>query len=125
MYEELAAACRHIQATDQRIVLVTIRGKGGSFAAGTDISEFTVFQSGADGVRYEAEIENVIKAIEALPMVTCAVVDGPAMGGGCLIAASCDFRIVTPRARFGVPMARTLGNCLSAANVARLVSSVG
>src|SRR5690606_15500823 len=125
MYDELLATCRKIIGADQRIALVVFRGAGGAFAAGTDISEFTDFSSGEDGIRYEARIEEVLRTIEDLPMVTCAVVEGAAMGGGCLIAAVCDFRIVTPRARFGAPMARTLGNCLSAANVARLVAAVG
>ena len=40
-----------------------------------------------------------------------------------LIALACDLRVCTPAARFGVPIARTLGNCLSAANCARLVDS--
>jgi enoyl-CoA hydratase/carnithine racemase len=125
MYDELLAACRQIAGADQLIALVVFRGAGGAFSAGTDISEFTDFSLGEDGVRYEALIEEVLRTIEDLPMVTCAVVEGVAMGGGCLIAAICDFRIVTPRALFGTPMARTLGNCLSAANVARLVAAVG
>ena len=51
--------------------------------------------------------------------------DGPAVGGGCLIAAVCDLRICSERARFGVPVARTLGNCLSLANTARLADLIG
>ena len=47
------------------------------------------------------------------------------MGGGCVIAMACDLRICGPGARFGVPVARTLGNCLSAANCARLLDLVG
>jgi enoyl-CoA hydratase/carnithine racemase len=38
---------------------------------------------------------------------------------------ACDLRVCSPRARFGVPVARTLGNCLSMANMARLVDCVG
>ena len=58
-------------------------------------------------------------------MPTVAVVEGWAVGGGLAIAAACDFRIATPETRFGVPIARTLGNCLSTANLARLVSALG
>jgi enoyl-CoA hydratase/carnithine racemase len=60
-----------------------------------------------------------------LPIPTIAVIDGMAVGGGLAIASCCDFRISTPDARFGVPIAKTLGNCLSAANVAWLVAHLG
>jgi enoyl-CoA hydratase/carnithine racemase len=54
-----------------------------------------------------------------------AVIEGFAIGGGLAIAACCDLRIATPGSRFGIPVARTLGNCLSVANYARLIASVG
>jgi enoyl-CoA hydratase/carnithine racemase len=60
-----------------------------------------------------------------LPIPTIAVIDGMAVGGGLAIASCCDFRISTPDARFGVPIAKTLGNCLSAGNVAWLVAHLG
>ena len=70
-------------------------------------------------------MEGYLAGLEALPMPTLAVVEGFAIGGGLAIAACCDLRIATPGARFGVPIARTLGNCLSVANYARLVAALG
>jgi enoyl-CoA hydratase len=105
--------------------VVVLRGAGGAFVAGTDIAHFTAFEGGDDGVRYERRLEEVVGTLEALPLPTMAVVEGAAMGGGLILAAACDLRVCTPDARFGAPIARTVGNCLSVANVARLVAHLG
>ena len=70
-------------------------------------------------------MEATIEAVETLPVPTLAVVEGFCIGGGLAIASACDLRIATPSSRFGVPIARTLGNCLSMSNYARLMSLVG
>jgi enoyl-CoA hydratase/carnithine racemase len=105
--------------------VLIIRGEGGAFAAGTDIAQFADFKTGADGVAYEQRLDAAVDRLEAVPVPTVAEVDGAAVGGGCLIALACDLRVCSDRARFGVPVARTLGNCLSAANAARLVDLLG
>jgi enoyl-CoA hydratase/carnithine racemase len=51
--------------------------------------------------------------------------DGAAAGGGCAIALACDLRLCSERATFGVPVSRTLGNCLSMNNTARMVDLLG
>jgi enoyl-CoA hydratase/carnithine racemase len=56
---------------------------------------------------------------------TIALVDGFAMGSGLAIAAACDLRVLTPGAKFGMPIARTVGNCLSMGNYARLAQALG
>src|SRR6185436_19700985 len=71
------------------------------------------------------KMEAILSGIETLPMPTLCVIEGFAVGGGLAIAACCDLRIATPGSRFGIPVARTLGNCLSVANYARLVASIG
>jgi len=124
MYDQLAAACAAI-AADSTLRVATFRGSGDAFAAGTDIREFLAFDSAEDGIAYEQRIDEVIIGIESLAVPTIAVVNGAAMGGGLAIATACDLRIATPAARFGVPIARTLGNCLSLANTARLVAVLG
>lgn len=125
MYEQLIAICAQLQA-DKTVRVVTFRGAGGeAFVAGTDIEQFRAFQSGDDGVAYERQIDHCIGLLEALPMPTVAVIEGWAIGGGLAIATTCDFRIATSASRFGIPIARTLGNCLSIANMARLVAVFG
>ena len=123
MYDALVETCELVDAGDLRVLI--IRGTGGAFAAGTDIAQFREFASGDDGIAYERRLDAVIDRLERVRRVTIAMVDGPAVGGGCAIALACDFRICTPTARFGVPVAKTLGNCLSAANLARLVDLIG
>ncbi|MSU64799.1 MAG: enoyl-CoA hydratase [Opitutus sp.] len=124
MYAELASACAAL-AADASVRVAVFRGTGEAFVAGTDIGQFTTFQGADDGVAYERKIDAAIEQIEKLAMPTIAVVEGWCMGGGLAIATACDFRIATPAARFGVPIARTLGNCLSVANVARLMAAFG
>jgi enoyl-CoA hydratase len=125
MYEQLVAICERLQA-DPSVRVVTFRGAGGeAFVAGTDIEQFRSFESGDEGVAYEGRIDHCIGLLEALPMPTVALIEGWAVGGGLAIATTCDFRIATSASRFGVPIAKTLGNCLSIANMARLVAVFG
>ena len=124
MYARLGEICDQLEPRGDLRAIV-FRGAGGAFVAGTEISEFTQFSGGQDGVDYEERIDSTVSRLSALPAPTLAVIDGAAVGGGIVIAASCDLRIVTPNAKFGVPIARTVGNCLSAANIARLVRAFG
>ena len=125
MYEQLAAICTTI-AADPKVLVATIRGAGGeAFVAGTDIAQVEHFNGADDGVAYEHTIDANIGLIERLPMPTIAIVEGWAIGGGLAICAACDFRVANPAAAFGLPIARTLGNCLSMANTARVVAAFG
>lgn len=125
MYAQLSQVCQQLH-DDAAVKVVTFRGAGGqAFVAGTDIEQFKTFQTGDDGLAYEAQIDRVIAQLEALPMPTVALIEGWAVGGGLAIATTCDFRIASTGAQFGVPIARTLGNCLSIANLARLNAAFG
>ena len=125
MYEQLRGICEQLSG-DRDARVAVFRGAGGqAFIAGTDIAQFLAFKSGEDGIVYEEKMEHTLGLIEALPMPTLAVIEGWAIGGGLAIAACCDLRIATSGSRFGVPIARTLGNCLSVANYARLVAALG
>lgn len=125
MYDGLKEACARIESNDAVRVAV-LRGAGGkAFIAGTDISQFQSFEAGSDGIDYEQRISDYVGAVAALTVPTIAVIEGPAVGGGMAIASVCDFRLATPGARFGVPIARTLGNSLSQANLRVLAAMIG
>jgi enoyl-CoA hydratase/carnithine racemase len=125
MYEGLMEACDRVDA-DNHVRVFVLRGAGGkAFVSGTDISQFTGFSTRDDVVGYEARLDAVIERLERVRAATIAQVEGVAAGGGCVIAIACDLRVCTPESRLGVPIARTLGNCLSAANYSRLLDLVG
>jgi enoyl-CoA hydratase/carnithine racemase len=104
---------------------VVLTGAGEAFVAGTDISQFAGFTTEKQALDYEEKMDRILGALESVRVPTIAAIRGPAVGGGAAIAAACDIRIGTPSARFGVPIARTLGNCLSLSNVLRLVALIG
>lgn len=125
MYEGLVAACGRVDADDSLRAFV-IRSTGDkAFISGTDISQFTTVDTRDAAIAYERHLDSVIDRLERVKVPTIARVQGVAAGGGCAIAIACDFRVCSPQASFGVPVARTLGNCLSAANYARLVDLIG
>lgn len=121
MYADLRDLCAELR-TDREARVVVLRGAGGrAFAAGNEISDFVE----ADAVAYEAWIRSMLQGILELPQVTIAAVDGVCVGGGLAVATHCDLRIATPQSRFGYPIARTLGNALSASVVYRCATVFG
>ena len=125
MYEALAALCVEIDA-DPEVKALIVTGAGDeAFAAGTDIAQFEGFASDADALAYEARIERVLCALERCRVPTLAAIAGACTGGGAAIAGCCDIRIAASTLKFGFPIARTLGNCLSVENLARLVALMG
>jgi enoyl-CoA hydratase len=125
MYEKLAQACEAIN-TDESIKVLTITGAGEkAFSAGTDISLFRNFKSPEDALGYENFMERVLGTLERCRVPTIAAIAGACTGGGAAIAACCDLRVGTMDTKFGFPIARTLGNCLSVRNLARLSALIG
>jgi enoyl-CoA hydratase/carnithine racemase len=125
MYNRLAEICAQVNRDDSVKVLV-LRGAGDrAFVAGTDISQFREFKKPQDAIAYEALIDKVFDALENVRVPTLAAIQGACTGGGAGIAAACDLRIGAPSAKFGFPIARTLGNTLSTRNYARLAGLIG
>lgn len=125
MYDRLLEICDEIEA-DAALRVVVFTGAGEkAFVAGTDISQFREFRKPQDALDYEARIERVYSRLEEIAIPTIAAIKGSCTGGGAGVASTCDVRIASPSSKFGFPVARTLGNCLSIRNYARLVSLVG
>jgi len=124
MYDRIAAVCRDANG-DATVKAVVLAGSSEAFVAGTDIAQFVDFKEASQALDYERRMDAWLGAIEAVRVPTIAALRGPVVGGGLAIAAACDLRVAAPSARFGVPVARTLGNCFSAANLVRLAALVG
>lgn len=124
MYQGLAEACDAVDA-DPAVRVMVLRGAGGrAFVAGTDIAQFTEFD-GPAGVAYESRISEVLARLRAVDVPVIAAIDGYCVGGGMGIAACADLRLASPGSRFGVPIARTLGNCLSGDTLGLLIALLG
>jgi enoyl-CoA hydratase/carnithine racemase len=125
MYDGLAEICSNAP-TDGSVKAIVIRGAGGrAFAAGTDMTQFRAFATPQDAWNYEEKMDGVLDRIERCPIPTIAAISGACTGGGAAIAACCDLRISDARLKFGFPIARTLGNCLSVSSLARLSAIIG
>ena len=122
MYERLAAIAA--DSGGARALIITGAGEK-AFAAGTDINQFRAFAGADDAIAYEAKLDRILGVLERCPLPVIAAVSGACTGGGAGIAAACDIRIAATGARFGFPIARTLGNCLSMSNIARLSALIG
>ena len=128
MYQELSKLCQQAGSgqDDRAIKAIVICGAGDkAFAAGTDIGHFTAFETFQDGHDYEAQIESVISSIETCRVPVIAALHGAVTGGGLVIAAATHLRLASADVKIGMPIARTLGNCLAITNLRRLVALFG
>ena len=122
MYEELKQICDSL-AKNADIRVVIFRGAGDkAFVSGSDIQQFVDLK---ENEAYEVAVDHIFTSLQQLPMPTIAMIEGLAVGSGLLMATACDFRISTPEARFGIPVAKTLGNCLSPSNLSLLATHLG
>jgi enoyl-CoA hydratase/carnithine racemase len=125
MYDDLHDLCDQLDG-DAEVRVIVVRGAGDkSFAAGTDIRQFLTFETREDALGYEARIGRVLCRLAALAKPTLAMVQGDAVGGGLFLSLACDLRFAAEHARFGAPVARTLGNCTAPFSFTLLASTVG
>jgi len=125
MYTRLTELCDELAADDATRVVV-FQGRGDdAFVSGSDIRRVGEIRTREDALSYERHIERAIGGVERILKPTIALIRGVATGGGAAIALACDLRVAADNARFGVPIARTIGNTMSLRNLARMVEVVG
>ena len=128
MYNKIKQICARAGTNDDPDMLKVIIFKGAgdaAFAAGTDISQFKSFSGEDDAIAYEQMIEAGLHEIEYCEVPTIAALNGFVTGGGAAIAASCSLRIGSRSVKVGVPIAKTLGNCVAISNLKRLIALIG
>ncbi len=125
LWKRLAAAMRRLAHEESvRVIILTGAGEQ-AFSAGADITEIAEIRQSREQITACLEtVEEVMRAIQEAPQPVIAMVNGAAVGGGCEMAAACDLRLASARARFGIP-ARNLGIALSLSDMRRFVALVG
>jgi enoyl-CoA hydratase len=125
MWQALPDVLAEVEEAADIKVLVVRGADARAFSAGADISEFKTLRSTEEGARaYNVATEEAEAALAGLSKVTIAMVQGPAVGGGCGITLACDLRYGDPTARFGITPAK-LGLVYSLTATKKLVDVVG
>jgi enoyl-CoA hydratase/carnithine racemase len=89
-------------AQDADARFVVFRSEGRVFSGGADVGEVMQMNQG-EGFPFSTHGQHVFNAIENLPQITFAAMNGDALGGGCELALACSFRLMVAGARIGLP----------------------
>lgn len=124
--EELHAAFQDLR-TQENVRAMILTGAGRAFSAGADVEMLTLIGESYTPEQTRAEIRkwnDTFNALESLPQITIAAVNGLAFGGGVVLALACDFRLASTRAIFGLPEIK-LGMVLALGGTQRLTRLIG
>lgn len=122
IWDAIPGALNELQTQGAR--LIVFRGEGGAFAAGADLSELTTLKTEQEAAEHWGSIRRALNAVASCEIPTIAKVNGPCMGGGCLLALACDLRFGADDVVMSVPIAQ-LGIQLDHDNIERLIAVVG
>ena len=125
---EIEAAARWFDGHDE-LKVVVVSGRGRCFSAGADVSAFGAVEGGVAGPsrspRDDADAGwRMARAMDAMRAVTVAKLHGWCVGGGLVLAATCDLRVAAESARFSIPEVE-LGIPLAWGGIPRLVREIG
>jgi enoyl-CoA hydratase/carnithine racemase len=125
MWRELRVVFESVQR-NRALRAVLVRGEGGHFCAGGDISEYAAFRFDEASLRdfHEHDVWGGLQAMLACDLPVVALIEGNCMGAGVEIASCCDLRLASDAARFGAPIAR-LGFPMAPREAALVMRAVG
>jgi enoyl-CoA hydratase len=104
MWRDLEQVFKQLEQ-ERALRCIVVRGAGGNFAAGADLSEFSALRSSADqAAAYGRQMIAALTTIRDCRHPTIAAIEGLCVGGGLEIALMCDLRLGTPDSRFGIPI---------------------
>lgn len=104
--------------------VIVFHGEGGAFASGADLAELQTIKNINDATEMWTAIRDSLNVIANFALPTISMIQGPCMGGGCLLAIACDLRYADTGSMFSVPVAR-LGIVLDDDNLNRLADLIG
>ena len=104
MWRDLEQAFRQLEQ-ESELRCIVVRGAGGNFAAGADLSEFPALRATADQAEaYGRQMIAALMAVRDCRHPTIAAIEGLCVGGGLEIALMCDIRLGAADSRFGIPI---------------------
>ena len=109
---------------DPDVALVAVRGAGGTFSSGAQLTELTSILMDRTDAGIVDHLSRADQAIASLSKPTVALVDGACMGGGWQLASACDFIVASERSTIGITPAK-LGILYPRSGIDRLVHQVG
>ena len=103
--QELDAAIDQLALKPELKALCVLSGKKGSFVAGADINEIQSISESDDAIRIVQKGQSILNRLSTLNLLSVALVDGVALGGGLELALACDYIVVTdnPKTKLGLP----------------------
>jgi len=122
MRDALVPSLNDLKALGAQVVVIT--GTGNAFCAGADFNELARIDGEEAAASQWSSIKYALDELKAFTLPTVAMINGPCMGGGCLLAMACDLRYAVNTARFSIPVGK-LGIVLDDSNILRLMSLVG
>lgn len=122
MWQNIPALMTSMREGGARVIV--FRGTGESFASGADLDDMRKINSRENAAELWHAIRNCLEFVWSFDLPVIASINGSCIGGGCLLASSCDFRIATTSSRFAVPVAK-LGLLLDDRTIGRLVAAGG
>ncbi|XP_044613347.1 ethylmalonyl-CoA decarboxylase isoform X1 [Equus asinus] len=101
-----------------------VRGAKSTFSSGSDLNAVKALGTPEDGVAISMFMQNTLTRLMRLPLVSVALVQGRAMGGGAEVTTACDFRLMTRESEIRF-VHKEMGIVPSWGGAARLVNIIG